>query len=71
MNKENILRLKIISAIVGAAGGFLYWKFIGCSSGTCPIRSVWYLSTLWGTAMGYLLGDLAGSFLKGRKQKSE
>lgn len=71
MNRQNILRLKIISTILGAAGGFLYWKFVGCTTGTCPIKSVWYLSTLWGAAMGYLLGDLAGSFLKKKEIKSE
>jgi hypothetical protein len=50
----------ILFSAAGAIGGFLYWKFIGCQSGTCPIKSVWYLSTLWGLAFGYL----TGSFLK-------
>ncbi len=63
--------LKIIFTIVGAAGGFLYWKLVGCSSGTCPIKSVWYWSTLWGMAMGYLLGDLMGSFILKWKNKNE
>lgn len=71
MNTKNTFRLKIITSILGATGGFLYWKFIGCTTGTCPIQSVWYLSTLWGTAMGYLLGDLAGSFLIRKETKSE
>ncbi len=71
MNKNTALKLKITFTIIGAIGGFLYWKFVGCTSGTCPIRSVWYLSTLWGTAMGYLLGDLAGSFMAKRETKNE
>lgn len=62
---------KWIFAIIGAAGGFLYWKFVGCTNGTCPIRSVWYLSTLWGTAVGYLLGDLTGSFVEKRGTKND
>jgi len=49
----------------------LYWKFIGCTSGTCPIKSVWYLSTLWGATMGYLLGDLIGGFIMTKKTKNE
>jgi hypothetical protein len=48
----------ILFSAAGAIGGFLYWKFIGCQSGTCPIKSVWYLSTLWGLAFGYLTGSL-------------
>jgi hypothetical protein len=30
----------IIFTILGLAGGFLYWKFVGCLSGSCPIKSV-------------------------------
>lgn len=26
----------IVGAIVGGVGGYLYWYFIGCTSGTCP-----------------------------------
>jgi len=63
MNRNNLLWFKVIFTSVGAVGGFLYWKFVGCESGTCPIKSVWYLSTLWGMAMGYLIGDLMGSFI--------
>lgn len=69
MNK--IFWLKVIFSVIGAVGGFLYWKFVGCASGTCPIRSVWYFSTLWGMAMGYLLGDLIGSFMWKRENKNE
>lgn len=71
MKRDNLFRLKIIFTIAGAAAGFLYWKFVGCSSGTCPIKSVWYWSTLWGMAMGYLLGDLLGSFIVKRKATNE
>jgi hypothetical protein len=48
----------ILFTIAGAIGGFLYWKFIGCQSGTCPIKSRWYLSTLWGSAFVYLSGSI-------------
>jgi hypothetical protein len=48
----------IIFTVAGAAGGFLYWKFVGCKTGSCPIKSVWYLSTLWGLAFGYLAGSI-------------
>lgn len=71
MFKNKINKLRLAGALLGAIGGFLYWNFIGCESGTCAIRSVWYYSTLWGTAMGYLLADLAGSFLIKEKAGNE
>jgi len=48
----------IISSLAGAIGGFLYWRYIGCLSGTCVIKSVWYMSTLYGTALGWIGGSL-------------
>jgi len=62
-------RIQIIFLLVGAVGGFLYWRFIGCNSGTCAIKSVWYWSTLWGAAVGYLVGDFIGDFVQKRKMK--
>jgi len=35
---NNMVRM-IIGPIVGAVIGFAYYKFIGCSSGVCPITS--------------------------------
>ncbi len=71
MAKNKILWFKTIFTITGAIGGFLYWKLIGCTSGTCPIQSVWYFSTMWGMAMGYLVGDLAGSIIWKQAPKNE
>ena len=42
-------KLAIITTIVGAIIGWLYWNFIGCDSGTCSITSVWYKTTAYGT----------------------
>jgi hypothetical protein len=53
--------VEIVFAFLGALSGFLYWKFVGCLSGTCIIKSVWYLSTLYGFLAGYLIGDLVKS----------
>jgi hypothetical protein len=46
---------------LGAVAGFLYWKFVGCSSGTCMITSKPINSTLYGAVMGFLV---AGIFKK-------
>ena len=64
-------KLAIAFTFAGALGGFLYWKFVGCNSGTCPIQSVWYWSTLWGAAVGYLIGDFGDDLLKKRRKKAE
>jgi hypothetical protein len=64
-------KLLIIFAITGMIGGFLYWKFVGCLSGTCPIKSVWYWSTLYGGAVGALLGSVVNDLIiKFRKKKN-
>lgn len=62
--------LVVISMSAGAIGGFLYWKFVGCLSGTCVIKSVWYLSTLYGIALGYVAGSLIEELVvKFKKEK--
>ncbi len=53
-------KLYFIGALLGAVAGYLYWKFVGCSSGTCSITSKPINSTLYGA----LLGALALSMFK-------
>lgn len=50
--------LKLAGIVVGLIGGYLYYYFIGCNSGTCPITSNPWVSTLYGGIIGYLLFDL-------------
>jgi len=60
----------IITAIAIAVGliiGFAYWRFIGCTSGTCPLTSNWYSTTLLGGVFGYLISDSFNS----RRKKTE
>lgn len=65
-------KLALVFLVLGAIGGFLYWRFVGCTSGTCAIKSVWYWSTLWGAALGYLIGDMINDLiLKLRSKKEE
>ena len=51
-------RISFIFLILGGLSGFLYWRFVGCSTGTCPITSHWYAMSLYGMLMGWLIGDL-------------
>lgn len=50
--------LKFIGLIVGAIGGYLYYHYVGCVSGTCPITSNPWRMTLYGAVLGLLLFDI-------------
>lgn len=50
--------LTIIGVMAGAIGGYLYYHFVGCASGTCAITSKPLNSTLYGAMMGALLFNL-------------
>ena len=54
----------LIGIALGAFAGWLYWYFVGCSSGTCAITSKPINSSLYGALMGYLA---AGIFKKNVK----
>ncbi|MDA3780839.1 MAG: hypothetical protein PF487_11575 [Bacteroidales bacterium] len=61
----------LILLIPGIIGGYLYWKFIGCTSGSCAIKSNWYSMIIFGSAVGYLIGDMIDSYLNKKKSKKE
>lgn len=60
-----LIKRLIIGIILGAVGGYLYYYYIGCSNGTCPITSNPINTTLYGTLMGAVL------FYKERKEVKE
>ncbi len=49
----------ILSAILGAGLGFLYYKKVGCKSGVCVITSNKYISVLYGALVFGMLGNIA------------
>jgi hypothetical protein len=53
----NKYKLTLIGIVVGAIGGYLYYHFVGCASGTCAITSKPLNSTLYGAMMGALLAN--------------
>lgn len=44
----------VIGAIVGGLLGYGVYRFIGCSTGTCPITSNPWVSTIFGMVIGGL-----------------
>lgn len=45
-------KLFIIGAAIGAIGGYTYYHFIGCNSGTCAITSKPLNSTIYFAVFG-------------------
>jgi hypothetical protein len=57
-----------IGTVLGGIGGFLYYHYVGCTSGTCPITSHPLSSIIVGGIMGYLI---AGIFEKNEEKTNE
>ncbi|WP_308420576.1 DUF6132 family protein [Dyadobacter endophyticus] len=55
MMKKASIWYPLAGIAIGSVLGYLYYHFIGCSSGTCPITSNPVNSTLYGAVMGGLL----------------
>jgi hypothetical protein len=46
---------KIITGVgIGGVLGYIYYKIVGCSTGTCPITSKPINSIIYGAVMGFL-----------------
>jgi Family of unknown function (DUF6132) len=63
MTKKAIL-ITGIGVIIGAIAGYLYFFYVGCSSGSCAITSKPFNSTLYGALIGGLLFNM---FIKSPK----
>ncbi|MBK6984462.1 MAG: hypothetical protein IPH32_06780 [Bacteroidetes bacterium] len=63
-------KLTVIGAIVGAIGGYLYYYFVGCASGTCGITSSPINSTLYFAILGGLIVNLIKPTDNSQKENS-
>jgi len=59
----------LAGAIAGALTGFLYWYFIGCESGLCPITSSPARSMMWGAVIGSLVFSFFQKDMKDEKEE--
>lgn len=46
---------QVVPVFVGAIAGYLYYHYVGCSTGQCAITGNPYMSTVWGGLLGYFL----------------
>lgn len=74
MNKNKKSRSKLarllsyfIGLVLGAGGGYLFYRFVGCASGACPVSSNPYFSVIYGGVIGLLLGATASPGCKSCK----
>jgi hypothetical protein len=49
-----ILRI-VIGVVAGGGLGFGWYKFVGCSTGACPLTSHPVISTIYGAVLGVLV----------------
>lgn len=58
--QENIRKMIqiAIGAVIGGLFGFLFFRFVGCKSGSCAIAGNPYLSTIYWALLGGLLANI-------------
>lgn len=62
-------RIETAGIILGAIGGYIYYRTVGCTTGACPLQSSPWTMILWGGLLGYLV---AGLFRKTKmKEKAD
>lgn len=70
--KKSRSPLYVITTILGIGGGFAYYYFIGCSTGSCPLKSNPWIMMGYGGLIGYLVADIIQWIAdKWKKKKNE
>ncbi|OFX84319.1 MAG: hypothetical protein A2W99_00950 [Bacteroidetes bacterium GWF2_33_16] len=64
-------KFSLLFLVPGIIAGYLYWRYVGCLSGTCPITSNWHSMVLFGGLIGYFVGDIIDDYLKKKNTKKD
>lgn len=57
-------KIHIVGVVLGLIAGYLYYDQVGCVTGTCAITSNPWMSSLYGSVLGYFV---AGIFVDRKK----
>ena len=71
VNKIKESKYFMLGLFAGATGGFLYWKYIGCLDGTCPLASNWIIMTVYGVVLGGVLGNIVQGIIVSKNKASD
>lgn len=47
----------IIGTVVGGVLGLLYYKLVGCQSGSCPITAKPHRTAIYGAILGFMISS--------------
>jgi hypothetical protein len=51
---RNFIR-SFLGVLIGGTAGFLYYHFVGCNTGSCPITSHPYTTIIFGGLIGFIV----------------
>lgn len=54
MNQIQKHGMTILGIVLGAMAGYAWFRFVGCTTGSCPITSNPWTSSIYGGVMGGL-----------------
>ena len=69
MNLIYKYKFTIVGVVVGALVGYLYYYFVGCTTGTCMITSIPFSSSLYGATMGGLMVNVLSDVYRDKISK--
>jgi len=53
--KSSYFLKPFLGVVIGGVAGYLYYHFIGCSSGSCAITGNPFMSTIVGSFLGFFV----------------
>lgn len=61
-------KFTLFGVLIGALLGYAYWYYIGCLSGTCPLKSNWLIMTGYGSLAGSVVFGFADELIHKKKK---
>ena len=56
--KRMSITYAVAGIVLGGIGGYAWYRFVGCKTGTCPLTSRWWVTTLYGMVVGFLASGI-------------